>query len=98
MLIGISSLIICLAALLFARKRSYFLSKTDLRIHLIILIDLSLETFIYQIQKIMEMLTIIPTNQDFQFRSGHDFYICAITFAFIIGHFRYRKLKELTPS
>ena len=89
-----SSFIICSFFFFYAYKKSYFLSPVDIRVHLLVLFDILLETLIYKLQEFFEMIQFISPQDDFKLRSGYDFYVCAFVFAIIIGLFRYRTLKE----
>jgi len=94
LLIGISSFVVCSLFFFYAYKKQYFLSRVDIRAHLLVLFDILLETLIYKLQELLEAIKFISPQDNFKLRSGYDFYVCAFVFAIVIGLFRYRLLKK----
>jgi hypothetical protein len=93
-IIGCLSLLLYFIVFTFSYKKSYFLDRVDLNLHIIVSFDLILETFIYDLKRLFEFLTIIEPGKDFQFKAGHDFYFCATLFTFLIWRYRNQILKK----
>lgn len=93
-LIGYLSLLLYLVGFILAYKNSYFIDRVDRNIHLIILIDIFLETNLSSIQKILEFFGVLNKGSVFNFHGDFDFYYCAIVMGFVIWLYRFKRLKE----
>ena len=83
---GIVSVFLAFFLLHRAKKKNYFLSKVDLSIHIIVILDIAIEAFIFEIAKLL----FLPVRGDYirLFHSNLGFYFCALAFALVIYFYR----------
>ena len=73
--------------LLHARKKQYFLTRTDFLIHLLIVLDLVVEGFIYEIYALLMRIYGLKADEVAVVHSHNGFYLCAAAFfAIAVGY------------
>ena len=75
-----------------ARKQSYFLTRTDFLIHLLIVLDLVVEGFIYEIYALMMWIWGFEADEVAVVHNHNGFYLCAAAFFAIAFGYRLRVL------
>ncbi len=66
-----------------AWRSGYFVNRVDFRLHLLVIIDLVLETLSYELFRLFQPLAIVEA-----FHGNMNFIGCASSFALLIGCYR----------
>ena len=75
-----------------AHKQKYFVTQTDLLIHILIVIDLVVEGFIYEIYALLMLIWGYEADEVGVVHNHNGFYLCAAAFFAIAVGYRVRKV------
>lgn len=96
--IGLISLTIVSLFIYFSINEKYFINKTDRNCHIIVALDLFLETFSYEIRSILEYFDLIDKNRTHLLHKNFNFLICVIELGSIIILFRFIEFRKLSKK
>ena len=76
-----------------AARRHYFVNRVDLGLHALVIVDIALESLMYEALRWAVALNWLPGDQPVSafdetaalFHDNHNFYLCALFFAVVIG-------------
>ncbi|WP_339909631.1 hypothetical protein [Symmachiella dynata] len=100
---GVVSVSIMSLLLVFAARRKYFVNRVDLCLHLLVIVDIGLESLMYEVLRFAVAMNWMSGEASVgafdetaaMFHNNHNFYMCALFFAVVIGgHHWFRRESE----
>ena len=90
---GIVSVSLMSLLLIFAARRRYFVNRVDLCLHVLVIVDIGLESLMYEVLRFAVVMRWLPGDESVgafdetaaRFHNNDNFVMCSIFFAVVIG-------------